>query len=146
MTTPIPRPRSIPLLGNVHQIDSELPLLSYVLLAKTYGEIFELNILGICLLSKRIALQLTQFPGKRIIFVTSYDLANEVADESRFRKEVGGALNEARNLVGDGLFSVGIISSLSLQFPNLLPRPIMTSPTGRLLVSFFLETKSWLTL
>lgn len=46
MTTPIPQPPAIPLLGNLANVESELPLRSYMLLAQQYGEIYQLNILG----------------------------------------------------------------------------------------------------
>lgn len=46
MTTPIPQPPTIPFLGNVTAVDKELPLRSFALLAEKYGEIYQLNILG----------------------------------------------------------------------------------------------------
>lgn len=46
MTTPIPQPPAIPFLGNVHNIDKELPNRSFQLLAEQYGEIYQLNMLG----------------------------------------------------------------------------------------------------
>jgi cytochrome P450/NADPH-cytochrome P450 reductase len=46
MTTPIPQPPAIPFLGNVTTIESEVPIRSFLLLAKQYGEIYQLNILG----------------------------------------------------------------------------------------------------
>ena len=46
MTTPIPQPPSIPFLGNVTAIDKELPIRSFQLLANKYGEIYQLNMLG----------------------------------------------------------------------------------------------------
>ncbi|CAE6503914.1 unnamed protein product [Rhizoctonia solani] len=88
MTTPIPQPPAIPFLGNVKDIDSELPTKSFTLLAKQYGEIFTLNLLG-----------------KNIVAISSVKLAQEVLDEKRFHKAVGTALVEVRNLVSDGLFT-----------------------------------------
>jgi cytochrome P450/NADPH-cytochrome P450 reductase len=46
MTTPIPQPPAIPFLGNVTTVESEVPIRSFLLLAKQYGEIYQLNILG----------------------------------------------------------------------------------------------------
>lgn len=46
MTTPIPSPPSIPFLGHVQSIDRDVPIHSYSLLAKQYGEIYKLNFLG----------------------------------------------------------------------------------------------------
>ncbi|CAE6373196.1 unnamed protein product [Rhizoctonia solani] len=88
MTTPIPQPPAIPFLGNVTDIDTELPSKSFTLLAKQYGEIFALNLLG-----------------KSVVAISSVKLAQEVLDEKRFHKAVGTALVEVRNLVSDGLFT-----------------------------------------
>ncbi|QRV92606.1 cytochrome P450 family protein [Ceratobasidium sp. AG-Ba] len=88
MTTPIPQPPTIPFLGNVMDIDSELPSNSFTLMSKKYGEIFALNILG-----------------REAVAVSSVKLAQEVLDEKRFHKVIGGALIEVRNLVSDGLFT-----------------------------------------
>ena len=46
MSIPIPTPPSVPFLGHVTSIDKEVPLLSINLLAKQYGEIYQLNMLG----------------------------------------------------------------------------------------------------
>lgn len=48
MTTPIPTPPAVPLLGHATQLDRETPLLSFDLLADQYGEIYQLNLLGEC--------------------------------------------------------------------------------------------------
>jgi cytochrome P450/NADPH-cytochrome P450 reductase len=40
--------------------------------------------------------------------MTTYALVNEVSDEKRFKKTIGASLNQVRNLVGDGLFTVRI--------------------------------------
>lgn len=88
MTTSIPQPPAIPFLGNVTALDKELPLRSFELLAEKYGEIYQLNMLG-----------------NPLIVVNSYALVNELSNEKRFNKNVGAALNQVRNLVGDGLFT-----------------------------------------
>ncbi|KAH8818614.1 fatty acid hydroxylase [Flagelloscypha sp. PMI_526] len=88
MTTPIPQPKTIPFLGNAKDIDSEVPLRSFSLLARQYGEIYHLR-----------------FPGLEMNVLNSYRLANEVSDETRFEKRVQGALEQVRELVGDGLFT-----------------------------------------
>ncbi|KAJ7105601.1 fatty acid hydroxylase [Mycena epipterygia] len=88
MSVPIPQPPSIPFLGNVTSVETEVPLNSYVLLAKTYGEIYQLNMLG-----------------TTMVVVTSYALTHEVSDESRFQKHVAAGLLEVRNLLGDALFT-----------------------------------------
>ncbi|KAL0564092.1 hypothetical protein V5O48_017963 [Marasmius crinis-equi] len=88
MTTPIPQPRGIPFLGNIASIDRDLPINGFTLLAKQYGEIYKLNILG-----------------QTTVFLNSHRLVNEVSDESRFKKVLNPGLAEVRHLVGDGLFT-----------------------------------------
>ncbi|KAJ7579303.1 fatty acid hydroxylase [Mycena floridula] len=88
MSTPIPEPPGLPFLGHANSLDNDTPLLSYVLLAKKYGEIFALNI-----------------AGHHVTSVNSYELVNEVSDEKRFKKPIAGNLLQVRNLVGDGLFT-----------------------------------------
>ncbi|KAJ6460262.1 fatty acid hydroxylase [Mycena sanguinolenta] len=88
MSIPIPQPPTIPFIGNVTSLEKDVPLYSFRLLAKTYGEIFQLDLLG-----------------RKVVCVASYALVNEVSDDSRFHKRVTGGLLEVRNLVGDGLFT-----------------------------------------
>ncbi|KAH9891895.1 bifunctional P-450/NADPH-P450 reductase [Cubamyces lactineus] len=88
MTTPIPSPPAIPFLGHVNTIDKDLPIRSLVLLARQYGEIFQLSVFG-----------------HKKIFINSYELQNEVSDEKRFLKKIDFNLNEVRNATGDGLFT-----------------------------------------
>ncbi|KAJ7447839.1 fatty acid hydroxylase [Mycena latifolia] len=88
MSVPIPQPPTIPFIGNVTALEKDVPLRSFQLLAKTYGEIYQLDLLG-----------------RNLICVNSYELANEVSDDTRFKKRVTGGLMEVRNLVGDGLFT-----------------------------------------
>jgi len=40
------------------------------------------------------------------IFLSSWALVNEACDETRFEKKISGVLNEVRNGIGDGLFTV----------------------------------------
>ncbi|KAK0194657.1 fatty acid hydroxylase [Armillaria mellea] len=89
MSTPIPQPLTVPCLGNTRDLDRNVPLQSFILLAKTYGEIYQLGLLG----------------GRKMISVNSHALANEVSDDKRFIKSFTPALYEVRNLVGDGLFT-----------------------------------------
>lgn len=88
MTTPIPQPPTIPFLGNVHLIDNEIPLNTFLLLAKQYGPIYKLN-----------------FIGREVIVVANYNLVNKVSDETKVRKPINPVLEEVRNAVGDGLFT-----------------------------------------
>ncbi|EKM50238.1 uncharacterized protein PHACADRAFT_153718 [Phanerochaete carnosa HHB-10118-sp] len=91
MTTPIPSPPSIPFLGHATMIDREVAIHSYHLLAKQYGEIYQLNLLG-----------------NKIIVVCTQELLHEVSDEKRFHKTSRAALDQVRNAVGDGLFTAHV--------------------------------------
>ncbi|RYP14676.1 hypothetical protein DL765_006203 [Monosporascus sp. GIB2] len=88
MSTPIPRPKGIPLLGNLFDIDPNNTWGSLKKLAETYGEIFEIKVLG-----------------HTIVFIAGAALAEEICDEKRFRKYVGGPIVEIRYAVHDALFS-----------------------------------------
>ncbi|KAB5589304.1 Cytochrome P450 family protein [Ceratobasidium theobromae] len=88
MTVRIPRPPSLPLIGNLTSIDADLPTESFTLLAKKYGEIYGLKILG-----------------EKIVCISTVKLAQEVLDEKRFHKVIESTLQELRNLGGDGLFT-----------------------------------------
>ncbi|KAB8262944.1 cytochrome P450 [Aspergillus pseudonomiae] len=87
-STPIPEPQGLPLLGNIKDVNPEFPLGSMVGLADELGEIYRLR-----------------FPGRTTVFISTYDLVNEVCDEKRFKKSVNSALSEVRNGVHDGLFT-----------------------------------------
>jgi cytochrome P450/NADPH-cytochrome P450 reductase len=85
---PIPEPPGFPIIGNIAEIDKELPMRSFDELATKYGEIYRLR-----------------FPGRTMVLVSTHALVNEVCDEKRFKKIPGGALAEVRNGVHDGLFT-----------------------------------------
>ncbi|KXH69409.1 cytochrome P450 [Colletotrichum salicis] len=88
MSTPIPRPPGVPLLGNIKNIDTKNTWASLKKLSETYGEIFEIKALG-----------------KTMVFVAGAALAEELCDEKRFRKYVGGPIVEIRYAVHDALFT-----------------------------------------
>ncbi|KAK3290803.1 cytochrome P450 [Chaetomium fimeti] len=88
MSTPIPQPPGIPLLGNLFDVDPSNTWWSLKTLAEKYGEIFQIKVLG-----------------HRIVFVASAALAEEICDEKRFRKFVGGPIVEIRYTVHDSLFT-----------------------------------------
>ncbi|KAK0494970.1 fatty acid hydroxylase [Armillaria luteobubalina] len=89
MSTPIPQPPTVPFLGNARDLDRDVPIQSFILLAKTYGEIYQLDLLG----------------GRKLTCINSHALANEISDDKKFKKSSSPALYEVRNLVGDGLFT-----------------------------------------
>ncbi|KAJ3896345.1 fatty acid hydroxylase [Lentinula edodes] len=84
----IPQPPTLPFIGNVAHLDRELPIQGFTLLAQQYGEIYLIDILG-----------------RKLIFLNTQELANEVSNDAAFRKGVVGSLNEVRYLSGDGLFT-----------------------------------------
>lgn len=109
---PIPGPRGVPILGNVYDIEKEVPLNSLELLADSYGMLQYLSIpcIWVCmyraveLICKGPIYRLTILGSTRVI-VTSQELAEEVCDEERFTKAVVAGLKEIRNGVHDGLFT-----------------------------------------
>ncbi|KAK0789173.1 hypothetical protein LTR02_012178 [Friedmanniomyces endolithicus] len=87
-TVPIPNPKGWPLVGNITDVDAEVPIASLQNLAKTYGEVFSLTLFG-----------------KKRIFISSQKLMEEICNEKRFGKLVSAALGELRNGIHDGLFT-----------------------------------------
>ncbi len=86
----IPAPRTVPLLGNLHQIP-KAGLIGHLLdVSRDFEDpgIFKLKF------------------GSRVgIFVTHPDLVAELCDETRFRKIPGPGLRVVRKFAGDGLFT-----------------------------------------
>ncbi|GAB7348487.1 hypothetical protein MBLNU459_g6894t1 [Dothideomycetes sp. NU459] len=88
MAEEIPHPAGLPIIGNLRDIDPELPMQSLSQLAERFGPIYSL----------------TTF-GQRRIIISSVALMNEICDEKRFTKSLAAALNEVRNGTHDGLFT-----------------------------------------
>jgi cytochrome P450 len=88
MSTPILQPKGVPILGNIFDIDPNNTWASLKKLAERYGEIFQITVLG-----------------QTIVFVAGAALAEEVCDQKRFRKYVGGPIVEIRYAVHDALFT-----------------------------------------
>ncbi|KAJ1325466.1 NADPH-cytochrome P450 reductase [Microdochium nivale] len=88
MSTPIPQPPGVPILGNIRDVNPNNTWASLKGLAEKYGEIFQIKVLG-----------------HTIVFVASAALAAELCDEKRFRKYVGGPIVEIRYAVSDSLFT-----------------------------------------
>ncbi|KAL2845469.1 fatty acid hydroxylase [Aspergillus pseudoustus] len=88
MSQTIPQPPSLPLLGNVHNIDLHSPLQSFEHLAARYGDIFKLRILG-----------------TETIFIASHRLFRELCDDKRFQKSLPPPLLQLRHAVSSGLFT-----------------------------------------
>lgn len=88
MSQPIPQPPGIPVLGNIFDITPSNTWTSLKKLSEEHGEIFQVKVLG-----------------QTIVFVASVALAEEICDQKRFRKFVGGPIVEIRAAVHDALFT-----------------------------------------
>lgn len=89
MTIAIPQPRTYGPLGNLPQLDTEMPIQSFMKLAEEYGEFFRLKL-----------------PFGHLHIVSGYELVKELTDPSRFDKIVEKTvLEKVRALLGDGLFT-----------------------------------------
>ncbi|KAI0008327.1 bifunctional P-450:NADPH-P450 reductase [Xylariaceae sp. FL0662B] len=88
MSSPIPQPPGLPLLGNIFDVDPNNTWESLRKLAEKYGEIFQIKVLG-----------------HTVVFVAGAALAEELCDEKRFRKYIGGPIVEIRYAVHDALFT-----------------------------------------
>ncbi len=85
---PVPQPPLKPVIGNLSQIDGDMPIQSLMGLARTYGPFFKMRVLD-----------------HEFYVTSSQELANELCDETRFNKRISGALNQIRAFAGDGLFT-----------------------------------------
>ncbi|KAI1438985.1 bifunctional P-450:NADPH-P450 reductase [Xylaria sp. CBS 124048] len=88
MTTPIPSPPGLPIVGNATQIDPNTPRRTYLDWAEKYGEVYRMNL-----------------PNRTTVMACSHRLVDELFDETRFVKIPSGPLNEIRHGVHDGLFT-----------------------------------------
>jgi cytochrome P450 / NADPH-cytochrome P450 reductase len=115
MTTPqpplslddIPGPRSLPLVGNLFDIDRADPLGGFVRMAEEYGPLFRLAT-----------------PGGMRLLVSGPDLVDEVCDDTRFDKKVSGGLSNLRKGAADsGLFTSETDEPLWHRAHNILMAP-----------------------
>lgn len=89
MTEAIPQPRGLPIIGNILDLQDEVPVHALERIADVYGPIFKLNIFG-----------------KERIIVTDAELMQEVCDEGRFNKKRGdGAASLTAKAKAQGLFT-----------------------------------------
>ena len=103
---PIPHPPKKPFVGNMLALDPNAPIASLTELAKTYGPIFWLDMRG--------------YP---VVFVSNYELVDELCDETRFDKTVKGALKRVRPFAGDGLFTADTAQPNWAKAHNILMPP-----------------------
>jgi cytochrome P450/NADPH-cytochrome P450 reductase len=103
----IPGPRGVPLLGNALDLDAAAPFESLMRLAEEYGPIFRLS---------------TPL-GMRLI-LSGPELVEEVCDDARFDKQIGGGLsNLRRGAAGSGLFTAETQDPLWRRAHNILMAP-----------------------
>lgn len=84
----IPQPDTTLLLGNLLDLESAAPIQGFMRLAKTFGPIYKLDVLG-----------------RTLLIVSSQELVHELSDEQRFEKKLHASLVNLRKLAGDGLFT-----------------------------------------
>lgn len=88
----IPQPKPHPLLGNLPDMDKEVPIRGLMRLAREHGPILRLDL-----------------PGQSLIQVSSQELVTELCDESRFEKKLHAPLVQVRDFAGDGLFTADTV-------------------------------------
>ena len=81
--SPIPRPPTKPVVGNMLSLDSSAPVQNLARLAKQLGPIFWLDMMG-----------------APFVVVSGADLVDELSDEKRFDKAVRGPLRRVRAVAG----------------------------------------------
>jgi cytochrome P450/NADPH-cytochrome P450 reductase len=104
--SPIPRPPTKPVVGNMLSLDSSAPVQNLTRLAKELGPIFWLDMMG-----------------APIVIVSGHDLVDELSDEKRFDKAVRGPLRRVRAIAGDGLFTADTTESNWSKAHNILLSP-----------------------
>ncbi len=104
--SPIPRPPTKPVVGNMLSLDSTAPVQNLARLAKELGPIFWLDMMG-----------------APIVIVSGHDLVDELSDEKRFNKAVRGPLRRVRAVAGDGLFTADTTEPNWSKAHNILMQP-----------------------
>jgi len=103
----IPGPRGLPVVGNIFDIDSASPFESLMGMAREYGPIFRLST-----------------PAGARLIVSGAELVEEICDDSRFDKLVGGGLANLREGgAGSGLFTADTTDPLWRRAHNILLSP-----------------------
>src|SRR3954451_16153795 len=103
----IPGPRGLPLLGNAFDIDASNPIEGFMRMADEYGPIFRLTI-----------------PGGTRLIVSGAPLVDDICDDTRFDKQVGGGLaNLRRGATDSGLFTADTSDPMWRRAHNILMSP-----------------------
>ena len=79
---PIPQPPRTMLLGNLLELGTTAPIQDMMRLAREYGPIYWLDMMG-----------------APLVVVSGADLVDEISDEKRFDKSVRGSLRRVRAVV-----------------------------------------------
>ena len=85
---PIPQPPKRPLSGHSFKVSADTTIADFMRFAQEQGPIYEL-----------------QFPGRKVVIVSGFELVDELCDEQRFDKKIHTALQYIRSFTGDGLFT-----------------------------------------
>ena len=104
--SPIPRPPTKPVVGNMLSLDSTAPVQNLARLARELGPIFWLDMMG-----------------APLVIVSGHDLVDELSDEKRFDKAVRGPLRRVRAVAGDGLFTADTAEPNWSKAHNILMQP-----------------------
>jgi cytochrome P450/NADPH-cytochrome P450 reductase len=103
---PIPHPPTKPVVGNMLSVDSSAPSQHLARMAKEYGPIFWLDMMG-----------------SPFVVVSGADLVDELSDEKRFDKSVRGSLRRVRLIAGDALFTAYTTEPNWSKAHNILLQP-----------------------
>src|SRR5438105_3512256 len=104
--SPIPRPPTKPVVGNMLSLDAAAPVQDLVRLTKELGPIFWLDMMG-----------------APLVIVSGHDLVDELSDEKRFDKAVRGSLRRVRAVGGDGLLTADTNEPNWSKAHNILLQP-----------------------
>src|SRR6201747_1986315 len=104
--SPIPHPPTKPVVGNMLSVDSSAPSQHLARMAKEYGPIFWLDMMG-----------------APFVVVSGADLVDELSDEKRFDKSVRGSLRRVRRIAGDALFTAYTTEPNWSKAHNILLQP-----------------------
>src|SRR5882757_6152301 len=104
--SPIPHPPTKPVVGNMLSVDSSAPAQHLARMAKEYGPIFWLDMMG-----------------APFVVVSGADLVDELSDEKRFDKSVRGSLRRVRLIAGDALFTAYTTEPNWSKAHNILMQP-----------------------
>jgi cytochrome P450/NADPH-cytochrome P450 reductase len=104
--SPIPHPPAKPVIGNMLSVDSSAPSQHLARMAKEYGPIFWLDMMG-----------------SPFVVVSGADLVDELSDEKRFDKSVRGSLRRVRLIAGDALFTAYTTEPNWSKAHNILMQP-----------------------